>query len=55
MNSLANGSLVEVEYLLGLSMDLDYLEKEDYEKIEDQRQKVAGYLINLMKSVRSRL
>lgn len=53
--NIANSSLVEVEYLLGLSMDLGYLKKEDYEKIEDQRQKVAGYLVNLMKSVRNKL
>lgn len=53
--NIANGSLVEVEYLLELSLDLGYLGREDYEKIEDQRQKAAGYLINLMKSVRNKL
>jgi len=53
--NIANGSLVEVEYLLGLSLDLGYLKREGYEKIEDQRQKVAGYLVNLMRSVRNML
>ncbi len=50
--NIANGSLVELEYLLGLSWDLGYLEKVEYDKIEVQRRKVAGYLINLMKSLR---
>ena len=50
--NIANGSLVEVEYLLGLSMDLEYLKKEDYEKIEDQRRKVAVYLTRFIHSVR---
>ena len=49
---IANGSLVEVEYLWGLSMDLGYVSKEEYEKVEDQRRKVAVYLTRLIKSVR---
>jgi len=50
--NIANGSLVELEYLLGLSWDLGYLAKSKYNEIEAQRQKVAGYLVNLMKSLR---
>jgi four helix bundle protein len=50
---IANGSLVEVEYLLGLSMDLGYLSEGRYEVIEDQRRKVAVYLTRLIKSVKA--
>ena len=50
--NIANGSLVEVEYLLGLSLDLEYLKREDYEKIESQRRKVAVYLTRFIHSVR---
>ena len=49
--NIANGSLVELEYLLGLSWNLGYLEKSKYSEVEAQRQKVAGYLVNLMKSL----
>lgn len=52
--NIANGSLVELEYLLGLSWDLGYLEKSKYDEIEAQRCKVAGYLINLMKTLRKK-
>lgn len=51
--NIANGSLVEVEYLLGLSMDLGYLKKEDYEKVENQRRKVAVYLTRFTRSLRT--
>lgn len=50
--NIANGSLVEVEYLLGLSLDLGYLKREDYDKIENQRRKVAVYLTRLYRSLR---
>jgi four helix bundle protein len=50
--NIANGSLVETEYLLGLSLDLGYLTKEDYEKVENQRRKVAVYLTRFIKAVR---
>lgn len=50
--NIANGSLVEVEYLLGLSLDLGYLKRGDYEKIESQRRKVAVYLTRFIHSLR---
>ena len=50
--NIANGSLVEVEYLLGLSSDLDYFKKEDYDRIENQRRKVAVCLTRVRRSLR---
>jgi len=50
--NIANGSLVEVEYLAGLALDLGYLKRDDYEKIENQRRKVAVYLTRFIRSVR---
>ena len=53
--SIANGSIVEVEYLLFLSSELGFLKKGKYSEVEDQRRKVAVYLYKFTKSVRSQL
>jgi len=49
---IANGSAVEVEYLLYLSHELGFLTGTIYEDIENQRKKVAVYLNKLIGSVR---
>ena len=52
---IANGSLVELEYYLELSLSLKYLQQNDYEKIEQQRIIVGSLLNGFMKSVRSKM
>jgi len=42
--SIANGSLVELEYYLELALDLHYLDKIQYENIEKQRL-ITGQLL----------
>ncbi len=41
---IANGSLAELEYYLELSLDLGYITKEEFEKL-DSRRMVAGSLL----------
>ena len=50
--NIANASLVEVEFLLELSYELDYLSKEKYEKIDSQRRKVAVYLAKFISAIK---
>jgi four helix bundle protein len=52
---IANGSVVEVEYLLYLSKELGFIKEKDFLKVEAQRAKVAVYLIKLIKSVRKQI
>lgn len=50
--SIANGSLVELEYYLELSEDLGYINKQEYLDLETQREIVGallGGLINHLK------
>lgn len=42
--SIANGSLVELEYYLELSTDLNYINKSQYEKVDEQRTLVGSLL-----------
>ena len=49
---IANASLVEVEYLFGLSWELGYIDEEEYKRVENQRRKVAVYLVRLLKKVK---
>lgn len=51
--SIANGSLVELEYYLELAVDLNYLAKESYNKIESQRKIVGSLLGGLIKYLKS--
>jgi four helix bundle protein len=46
------GSAQEVEYLLLLSYELKYLNKEDYNKINSSNNEVKAMLISLIKKVR---
>lgn len=43
--NMSEGSLVEVEYYLELSLDLHFISKEDYEKAEALRRE-AGFLLH---------
>jgi len=43
--SIANGSLVEVEYYIQLSLDLGYISQEEYDSIQPEQKKV-GYLLH---------
>lgn len=53
--NIANGSLVESEYYLELSLALKYLKYNDYQEIEKQRITVGNLLNGLMRSVRSKI
>ena len=50
---IAFGSAQEVEYLLLLSYELEYLNKEEYQKTDSLINEVKAMLISLLKKVRS--
>lgn len=49
--NIANGSLVELEYYLELTLDLKYLSEEKYLELENQRHSVGLLLGGLIKHV----
>jgi len=49
---IAMGSMVEIEYLLHLSRRVEYLEDDEYKKLEDLRKKTAKTLYGLINSVK---
>ena len=49
--SVAIGSASEVEYFLLLAKDLNYVSKNDYEKLNEQVNEVKRKLISLLKRV----
>lgn len=49
--SIANASLVEVEYYLELIRDLEYIDNESYNRFEEKRTIVGNLLHGLMKSI----
>ncbi|MCX5714225.1 MAG: four helix bundle protein, partial [Candidatus Omnitrophica bacterium] len=53
--NIANRSLVETEYLLEVSMNLGYLVKEEYEKLERIRSDVGVLLHGLSRSIKALL
>ena len=53
--NIANRSLVEVEYLLEASLDLKYLAKEKFDKLETLRCETGNLLNGLMRSIKSKL
>ena len=50
--SISQGSLSEVEYFLILSLDLDYIKREDYENGESLRAETGFLLHRLEQSIR---
>lgn len=46
---IANGSLVELEYYLELSLDLRYISKDKYEEAESQRKLIGSLLGGFIK------
>jgi len=50
--SVAMGSMAETEYLLHLSRRLEYLEDDEYKKLEDLRKESARTLYGLINSVK---
>ncbi|OGY96331.1 MAG: hypothetical protein A2122_02055 [Candidatus Liptonbacteria bacterium GWB1_49_6] len=53
--SIANGSLVELEYYLELTYDLHYISEETYQQLERQRIVVGSLLGGLAKYIRMNL
>lgn len=53
--TIANGSLVEVEYYLELARDLKYISTEQYIALDNQRQKVGMLLHAFIVSVHTKL
>jgi four helix bundle protein len=49
---IAMGSAYEVDYQLLLSKDLGYIEKEEYEKLNDRTDKIKRQLASLLKKIR---
>ncbi len=49
---VAMGSMAEIEYLLHLSRRVEYLEDDEYKKLEDLRKKTAKTLYGLINSVK---
>jgi four helix bundle protein len=49
---IAMGSAYEVDYQLLLSKDLGYLEKVEYEKLNDRIDKIKRQLASLLKKIR---
>ena len=47
--SIANGSLVELEYYFELSLELGYIDKSEYEKLENQRALTGSLLGGFIK------
>jgi four helix bundle protein len=52
--TIANGSLVEVEYYLELSRDLKYISDTEYKILNIQREKIGRLLHFFIKSLRER-
>lgn len=50
--SISNGSLVEVEYYLELTMDLNYISSQNYQNLEERRITIGKLLHGLMKTLR---
>ena len=51
--NIANRSLVEVEYLLEFSLELGFIEKQEYNHLEEMRKEVAVILFAFRKSVQA--
>ena len=50
---LANGSLVELEYYLELTLALDYISNAQYEELEKRRLVVGALLGGLIRSIKT--
>jgi four helix bundle protein len=48
---IARGSAFELEYLILLSKDLDYLKKEEYSELNEKIEQLIGMITNLIKSL----
>jgi len=48
---IARGSAFEIEYLILLSKDLDYLKKEEYSELNEKIEQLIGMITNLIKSL----
>jgi four helix bundle protein len=48
---IARGSAFELEYLILLSKDLDYLKKEEYSEFNEKIEQLIGMITNLIKSL----
>jgi four helix bundle protein len=48
---IARGSAFELEYLILLSKDLDYLKKEEYSELNEKVEQLIGMITNLIKSL----
>ena len=46
---IARGSAFELEYLILLSKDLDYLKKEEYSEVNEKIEQLIGMVTNLIK------
>ncbi len=53
--NIANRSLVEVEYLLEVVFELNFLSKERHSELEESRREVGAMLTAFVKSVRDKL
>ncbi len=51
--SITNGSLVELEYYLELSRELNYINRNDYEEVEKQRALTGSLLGGLLRYLKS--
>ena len=51
--SIANGSLVELEYYLELSLDLGYINENEYKNLENQRMITGSLLGGLLRHLRN--
>lgn len=49
---IANGSLVELEYYIDLALKLSFINKEEHEKLDEQRRTVGVLLNGLIKSLK---
>lgn len=52
---LANGSLVELEYYIELSLALKYISMEEYEKLDSRRNIVGSLLGGFIRSINRKL
>ena len=52
---IAKGSAFELEYQLLLSEDLNYINKKDYNELNEKIQKIISMLTNLIKSLKFKL
>ena len=48
---VANGSLVEVEYYMQLSLDLEYITPSEYERLNEKRRTIGYMLHSLIQSI----